>query len=192
MKIYTKRGDKGDTDLFGGQRVKKNHARVKAYGDIDTANSAIAMAYSAPDMALEIKAKLLLIMAELLCAGAEVATAPKKSAHDILERRLKNRISKPHIEAIEEAIDQVEEQLSPLTTFILPAGSDASARLQFARTMVRRVEVSLLDLMETKEEVSDEILSYFNRLSDYLFVLARLANQSAKVAEIPWSGQLSG
>lgn len=192
MKIYTKRGDKGDTDLFGGQRVKKNHARVKAYGDIDGANSAIAMAYSAPDMPPEIKAELLLIMAQLLCAGAEVATAPKKSAHEILERRLKNRISKPHIDAIEQAIDRVEERLSPLTTFILPAGSDASTRLQFARTMVRRVEVSLLDLMDDKEEVPDEILSYFNRLSDYLFVLARLANQGARVAEIPWSGQLSG
>lgn len=191
MKIYTKRGDKGETDLFGGERVKKNHVRVKAYADIDCANSAIAMAYSAPDITPEIKIELENIMKQLLCAGAEIATATKESAQQILDRRLKNRISENHVVALEQAIDRVEERLKPLTTFILPGGSDCASRLQFARVMVRRVEASLLDLVDTKEAVPEEILSYFNRLSDYIFVLARLANHSAGVLEIPWSGQLS-
>lgn len=190
MKIYTKRGDKGETDLFGGQRVLKNHARVRAYGDIDCANSAIGMAVSSPDIALEIKVKLIAIMKQLFCAGSEIATVPKKSAQEILDRRLKNRINEQHIRQMEEDIDEVEKRLIPLTSFILPCGSVSASHLHLARTMVRRVEVSLLDLME-EEPIPDEILSFFNRLSDYLFVLARLANHLAQVPETPWSGELS-
>lgn len=191
MKIYTKRGDKGETDLFGGQRVKKNHVRVKAYADIDAANCAIGLAECAPDAAAEIKVELLVIMKQLFCAGSEIATASKKSAQEILEKRLSNRISHQHVHSMEEKIDNVEKRLKPLTTFILPGGSECSARLHLARVMVRRVEASLLDLMDCGEAVSEEILCYFNRLSDYLFVLARLNNQELGVVDIPWSGELS-
>jgi cob(I)alamin adenosyltransferase len=103
---------------------------------------------------------------------------------------MKNRITEKHIETLESAIDDMENRLAPLTTFILPCGSDGGARLHFARAKVRVAEISLIDLNENHEPVRPEILKFFNRLSDYLFVMARLQNAQAGANEIHWSGLL--
>lgn len=190
MKIYTKRGDSGETDLFGGERVLKNHARVKAYGDIDCANTAIGLAYSTPDISDDIKHELIMVMKWLFSAGAEVATAPKESAQELLGKHLKNAISDHQIVKLEQAIDEMETKLKPLRSFILPCGSDLSARLHCARNMVRQAEISLIDLKEHGAVIRAEILRFFNRLSDYLFVLARWANAKNSVEDICWNGQL--
>lgn len=189
MKIYTKRGDSGLTDLFGGDRVKKNHPRVKAYGSVDAANSAVGLAYSSPDINADLKVELKKIMAWLFCAGAEIATAPKDSAHALLDRQLKNQLGPNHIAELELSIDTMEANLSPLKNFILPCGSDTSARLHLARNLVREAELRLLDLSE-EEPLRADILIFFNRLSDYLFVAARRANHEAGEEDIGWNGQL--
>jgi cob(I)alamin adenosyltransferase len=188
MKIYTKRGDEGETDLFGGERVKKTHIRVRAYGEIDCANTGIGLVYSDKNLSDAIKKDLLRIMKLLFCAGSEIATAPKKHAHDLLDRQLKNYIENHHILWLEQSIDKYELDLPPLKSFILPCGCEASARLHLARNLVRKAEIALIDLREFKEVVRPEILKFFNRLSDFLFVLARVANQEAQVSDIPWSG----
>ena len=190
MKIYTKRGDTGETDLFGGARVSKSHIRVKTFGDIDVANSAIGLAFSAPGASDEIKEGLTMIMKWLFCAGAEVAAVEKDSALALLKKRLKNHIGDHHITKLEQKIDYMESRLNPLKSFILPCGSDLSARLHFARTMVRRAEISLIELCHAKEQVRPEIIRFFNRLSDYLFVMARLSNQDAFMQDIVWNGQI--
>lgn len=190
MKIYTKRGDEGNTDLFGGQRVSKSHPRVQAYGEIDCANTAIGLAYSSPDMGDDIKEDLEKIMKLLFCASAEIATAPKEEAQELLEKRLKNHIEEQHTTWLEQVIDGREACLTPLKSFILPCGCDGAARLHWARTLVRRSEIFLVELKESGEMVRPEILRFFNRLSDYLFVLARLANAQASLPDIAWSGQL--
>ncbi len=190
MKIYTKKGDSGETDLFGGARVLKSHVRVKAYGEIDCANTAIGLVYSTPGLSDSLKNQLEKIMKLMFSAGAEVATAPKDSAMILLEKNLKNRLSERHITWLEESIDQAEEKLSPLRNFILPCGSDAAARLHFARNMVRKAEVALIELREAGFELRSEIIIFFNRLSDLLFVLGRLANHEAKCPDILWNGAL--
>lgn len=190
MKIYTKRGDAGKTDLFGGERVFKGHLRVKAYGDIDKANSALGMAVSVPNVDLDIKKSLIKTMQLLFIAGAEIATAHKESAQHLLEKHLKNYINEAHVIMLEKAIDEAEQQLKPLKNFILPCGSDLASRLHFARTLVREAEISLWELQESCQNLRPEIMRFFNRLSDYLFVLARLANQKAGLDDLLWSGQL--
>lgn len=192
MKIYTKRGDSGQTDLFGGERVLKNHLRVKAYGEIDCANTAIGMAYSVDGLSNNFKDKLHQIMKWLFCAGAEIATSPKEKAQALLDRQLKNRLTDGHVNYLEKGIDEMEEQLTPLKSFILPCGRDASARLHFARNMVRKAEIALIDLREQGEQVRDEILKFFNRLSDYLFVMARAVNAEHGIKDVTWTGSLDG
>ena len=130
------------------------------------------------------------IMKLLFCAGAEIATASKESAKQILEKYLKNHINEEHILELERAIDNLEIKLTPLKSFILPCGTDMAARLHFARTMVRKAEIALIDLRESGEKVREEILQFFNRLSDYLFVLARFANYAVSVEDITWNGLL--
>lgn len=188
MKIYTKRGDSGMTDLFGGERVKKNHRRVMAFGDIDCANTAIGLAHSASDLSEELKSELVKIMKWLFAAGAEIATSPKEHAHVLLDRHLKNRLQDQHVVTLELAIDAMEERLSPLKSFILPCGSDGASRLHFARNMVRKAEISLIELQGLNEVVRPEIIKFFNRLSDFLFVMARLANAQAGINEVTWNG----
>ncbi len=158
MKIYTKRGDEGMTDLFGGERVKKSHARVKAFGEVDCANTAIGVAYAAGGLDEQCKAQLVDIMKLMFCLGAEIATAQKESAQHLLERQLKNRVNMSHVEKLEHCIDAMEERLSPLKNFILPTGSDTGARLHFARTMVRKAEIALLEMVESGVEIRADLL----------------------------------
>lgn len=191
MKIYTKRGDEGFTDLFGGERVPKTHIRVKTGGAIDGACAAIGLAYSAPNVSDPIKKDLAKIMKLLFSAGAEIACASKERAHELLDRKLKNHIEEHHIGWMESIIDAEEANLPPLKSFILPCGSDEAARLHYARYFVRHAETMLIELKDENEAVRPEILRFFNRLSDLLFMLARRANSDAHMPDIPWSGRLT-
>jgi cob(I)alamin adenosyltransferase len=183
MKIYTKTGDTGETGLFGGTRVSKASPRVAAYGDVDELNSALGLArvHRIDD---ERDALLGTIQIDLFDLGAELAARPgKKSAAP--------QIGDREIERLEAAIDRAEEELAPLTTFILPGGSPGAAHLHLARTVCRRAERAVVGLA-AEDAPRPELIRYLNRLSDLLFVLARLANARAGVADVPWEGRRRG
>lgn len=179
MKIYTKTGDRGETGLFGGARVSKAHLRVDAYGLTDELNSVLGLARSEP---LDKNTERLLaeVQSQLFNLGAELATSPdSKAALNI------PLVSDVEIGALEQAIDQAESELPPLKTFVLPGGSRGAALLHLARTVCRRAERKLVRLAQS-EPVRDEAVRYLNRLSDTLFVLARLENLRAGIADVPW------
>ena len=189
MKLYTKTGDRGDTGLFGGERVRKDHERVRAYGAIDEANSAIGMAASAsPALPSDISAELPGIMSDLFDVGAELAT-PSGGA-DALAKKLVTRVDAARIAELERFIDAVEAEVPPLQTFVLPAGTDGAARLHYARTVVRRAEREIVSLSSSANvTLRDDVIIYVNRLSDLLFAWARLANHRAGVGDVPWSAR---
>ena len=182
MKIYTKTGDAGDTGLFGGARVSKASLRVGAYGEVDELNSTIGWArVAAQDSDLD--PLLNQIQNDLFEVGAELGST--------LERKQKSSmplIAEPQVEALERAIDKYEEGPPALTSFVLPGGSEGAARFHVARCVCRRAERSLVAL-GAHETIRGELFRYINRLSDLLFVLARYANHSAGVEDIPWKGQ---
>ena len=170
MKIYTRGGDKGKTSLVYGDRVSKTDPRVEAYGTCDEANSLIGMAlsYLAKEEFSEKEAFLKVfhaIQTELFHVGAELATPSGKEVHWKLEDR--------HVQALEEVIDKWDQVLPPLKNFVLPGGHPSGAGLHAARTVVRRAERSAVAMAE---EVNPLVLSYLNRLSDFLFVAARYIN----------------
>jgi len=181
MKIYTRTGDAGETGLFGGDRVKKNDPRVEAYGTVDELNAALGCARSLGlDAVLD--AVVERIQAELFTLGAELACVPSHVA------RLKMPLlASSHVTRLEGDIDSSEASLPPLSTFILPTGSQSGAALHLARTVCRRAERRTLDL----DGVRREIVIYLNRLSDLLFVLARHQNHLNETPETPWSGSQS-
>jgi cob(I)alamin adenosyltransferase len=181
MKVYTKTGDGGQTGLFGGARVDKDEARIEASGTVDETNSAIGLARAAgcPDPVSE---WLVAIQADLFVVGAELSTAIEN--REKLERRM-GLISDARSAALEQAIDRMEEELEPLTTFILPAGCPAGAALHHARTVARRAE-RLVITMRRQHPVRDGLIIYLNRLSDFLFVAARFTNQLAGAPDTPW------
>ena len=179
MKIYTKRGDTGETGLFGGLRLRKDAPRIEAYGEVDELNSVLGMVRAA---SVETAMDQLLhrIQNELFDLGAELATPDAAARGKVFVRPAMT-------ERLESAIDRYEETLSPLTAFILPGGSAAAAALHLARTVCRRAERRVITLAHLPDEaVSAEIIVYLNRLSDLLFVLARAANQAAGQADVPW------
>jgi cob(I)alamin adenosyltransferase len=183
MKIYTKTGDSGETGLFGGPRINKDHPRIEAYGTVDELNSALGMARAA-QLPAEIDAVVARIQNELFTVGAELAT-PAQSAS---RRSDVPHIGAVNIEALEKAIDQFEAALTPLKQFILPAGTPAAAALHYARTICRRAERCVVALAKTPgESVSDQIIVYLNRLGDLLFVLARSVNKQAGESDVPWT-----
>lgn len=188
VKIYTRQGDTGYTDLFGGLRVSKANPQVKAYGDLDLANTAIGLAYSCAGVSAWSKAVLLEIMKLMFSAGAEIATAPKEKARILLSHHLKNYINDQHISRLENLIDEIDLKLAPQKSFILPCGNDQAARLHWARTMVRKSEISLVELAESGHQVRLEIIKFINRLSDLLFMMARLANWEAGDLDLLWNG----
>ena len=189
MKIYTKRGDSGKTDLFGGERVSKTHQRVRAYGSVDSANSVVGFVAAAKEIDLSIKILLNKIMSDLFDVGAELATAENVSAQSKLQNRLDTMIDEGRIVALENEIDLAEEQLPALKSFVLPTGSEVAARFHLARTAVRQAEVEVMALREQGGFVRDEILQYLNRLSDLMFVLARLANHQENIADVYWEAK---
>jgi cob(I)alamin adenosyltransferase len=181
MKIYTKTGDDGTTGLFGGARVKKASARVEAYGTVDELNAVVGLA-RATALGASTEAVLSHVQADLFTLGAELACVPEKTAK--LSMRL---LDGDDASRLERAIDVAESKLSPLQTFILPGGSPGAAALHLARTVCRRAERAVLAVDDAPPRA--EVVIYLNRLSDLLFVLARLANHEKGVVDVPWVGR---
>jgi cob(I)alamin adenosyltransferase len=185
MKIYTKTGDRGQTALFGGARVSKASVRVSAYGDVDELNSHLGVVCAhGPDAALA--TRLREIQEELFSLGAELAKNPDKDVDLGVPG-----VGDVQIERLERDIDAFETELEPLKTFILPGGTPSAAFLHVARTACRRAERAVVLLTEA-EPVRPELVRYLNRLSDLLFVMARVANHRAGVADVPWLGRDAG
>lgn len=180
MKIYTKTGDGGTTGLFGGARVDKDDARVEAYGTIDELNSVIGTARAARVPA-KVDALLAAVQTDLFVVGAELATAPGK-----LDKLPMQLVDGSAAERLEQAIDEFETALAPLTNFVLPGGTPAAAALHHARTVCRRAERRTLGAARGTE-IRKEVLVYLNRLSDFLFVAARFANHDAGTPDVPWA-----
>ena len=181
MKIYTKTGDAGQTSLLGGDRVRKDAARVSAYGDVDEANSAIGLALSLLDDA-ELGERLSLIQADLLSLGAALATGEKATE----SRRIANPpLPLERIAQMEVWMDVMDEELPALTDFVLPGGAPGAAVLHLARTVSRRAERSVVSLSD-EADIDPGVLAYLNRLSDLLFVMARVANARAGSGDTPW------
>lgn len=182
MKIYTKVGDGGDTYLFGGDKVRKDDPRVNAYGEVDELNSVLGWAASLAQDS-EMQDLIEPVQKELFVLGADLATPPRARPPKAVLRIGENEITR-----LEKAIDALSTQLPPLTRFILPGGSPAGAVLHLARAVCRRTERSFLPLMASDNTLRDAQI-YINRLSDFLFVLARYANQKAKKEETLWQPQ---
>lgn len=180
-KIYTKTGDDGQTGLFGGGRVEKDHARVEAYGDVDELNAVIGAA-RATDMMPRVDEILAPVQRDLFSIGALLATPHPEKHKEQLE---KARLTDKRIAQLEQAIDDCEEELEPLKAFILPGGTAKASALHVARTVCRRAERSVITLQRT-DAVPQIIVVYLNRLSDLLFVLARVANKRAGAGEVTW------
>jgi cob(I)alamin adenosyltransferase len=180
-KIYTKTGDRGDTGLFGGGRVGKDHPRVEAYGDIDELNAAIGLARSI-ELMPRIDEVLVPVQRDLFGLGAILATPDLEKMHQQLA---KARIDEARIAQLEHAIDDGDRELEPLRAFILPGGTPKSAALHVARTVCRRAERRVVHLQHDVE-IPPLVVVYLNRLSDLLFTLARLANARAGAGEVTW------
>jgi cob(I)alamin adenosyltransferase len=178
MKIYTKTGDTGDTSLFGGQRVPKDALRIEAYGTIDELNSVLGIV-RADNADSELDAILHRLQEQLFVLGADLAT-PRS-----IDRKSVHRIEPKDAQPLEKLIDQLDEKLKPLKNFILPGGSPVAARIHFARTVCRRAERAVVR-MSRNEDIGEGAVIYLNRLSDFLFVLARYVNQKADVQETKW------
>jgi cob(I)alamin adenosyltransferase len=178
MKIYTKTGDKGDTSLFGGQRVPKDALRIEAYGTVDELNSIIGIV-RADQAPADIDDVLGEVQDDLFVLGADLAT-PRS-----VEKKKIQRIEGANTRRLEKRIDTFDASLKALRSFILPGGSPVAARLHFARTVCRRAERIVVRLSRN-EDIGDDVPMYLNRLSDLLFVLARYANHVVHVPEVKW------
>ena len=185
MKIYTKTGDKGDTALYGGTRVSKANARVVSYGTIDELNSFIGVAKCQIEDEQVIE-QLKKIQFDLFTVGSEASTPIDKLFLANGKARLPLVISDKEIEELETWMDEMEEKVEPLQYFILPGGGKAATFLHVARTVCRRAERSLVFLNQS-EEVRAELIKYLNRLSDYLFVLARYVSKLNNESEEYWN-----
>ena len=182
-KIYTRGGDTGDTSLGSGARVAKHDLRVAAYGTVDEANAAIGLARLHTDDAPDADAMLRRIQNDLFDLGADLCT-PEGDRRAASKSEGALRIVAAQVERLETEIDAINEDLAPLSSFILPGGTPAAAHLHLARTIARRAE-RLMTELATCEPVNAEALKYINRLSDHLFVLARTLNDGGR-ADILW------
>lgn len=179
MKIYTRTGDAGETALFDGRRVPKSDLRVEAYGEVDELNALAGQALAEP-MDDDLAAMLREVQRDLFALGGRLADPSGK----IADRVRKAVISDADVARLEGWIDTLEGELPPLRHFILPGGSRAAALLHVCRTACRRAERRVVQLGAGAAE--PPVLAYLNRLSDFLFVLARAANRRAGVTEIEW------
>ncbi len=185
VKVYTRAGDGGETGLFGGQRVRKDSARVAAYGEVDELNAAVGSARAELEEQ-DLSGWLLTIQSSLFDLGGELAIPDVEA----LEGKGKGlpRVAEAEVEQLERWIDQMETELTPLRQFILPGGTRAAATLHLARTVCRRAERQVIALA-AREAVAPLLIRYLNRLSDLLFVMARTANHRAGEGETAWSGR---
>lgn len=183
IRIYTKTGDKGDTSLFGGKRLPKSHLRIETYGTVDELNSFIGVLRDSTESE-PIRSKLKDIQDRLFTLGANLASDPEKplATPDIFDS---------DIEALEKAIDEMTGQLPPLKNFILPGGHTTVSFCHVARCVCRRAERLAVALM-LEEPVDEQIIRYLNRLSDYLFVLARQLSKDLGVEEVIWQPRKPG
>jgi cob(I)alamin adenosyltransferase len=184
MKIYTKTGDGGDTGLLGGTRVPKDHRRVAAIGEVDELNALLGVVQSharSTAGASELVALLGRIQRDLFALGAQLADPTARVA----SRKAKALVGPREVKRLERAIDAREQGLPPLTRFILPGGAPLGAFLHLSRTVCRRAERALVTL-DRANPLDPRLLTYVNRLSDLLFVLARHANVAADVPEDRW------
>ena len=178
MKIYTRTGDAGETSLFDGSRVSKADSRVDAYGDVDELNAWLGLARAAR-LDADLDQPLVRIQQDLFALGAQLADPGER----IAERVLKASLADADVERLEALIDRLESELPPLRRFILAGGSPTGAALHVARTVCRRAERRIVSLAPVPDAV---LIKYVNRLSDLLFVLARVVNHRAGVPEIEW------
>lgn len=181
-KIYTKTGDDGTTGLVDGSRIAKNDPRMAAIGDVDELNSAIGVAICAIGDQEQI-AKLRVIQNDLFDLGADLAT-PAEEGDSFEPSEMVLRVTPSQIERLESDIDEVNEKLDPLTSFILPGGKDAAASVHLARAICRRAERVAVTASQSVA-INPWALAYINRLSDYLFVLGRLLNDGGQ-GDILW------
>jgi len=181
MKIYTKKGDRGETFLFGGGPYPKNSVRIEAYGTVDELNSVVGCALAELPPTSELASPLHEVQRQLFVVGAELATVNPSA------EMAAGFIQKSHIESLEVQIDAWEQELQALKKFILPGGSRAAAALHLARTVCRRAERRTVALSHDQVLRSD-LLIYLNRLSDWFFVLARLVNHREGVPDSLWEG----
>lgn len=179
MKIYTKTGDKGETGLFGGGRVPKDHLRIEAYGTIDELNSVIGVVISEISDK-EVTELLQKVQNQLFVTGSDLA-APKTEKNE----KYIQRIDKKFSEELEGYIDQFESRLEELKNFILPGGTKAASYMHLARTVCRRAERIVTTLNKTVE-IGPDLMVYLNRLSDLLFVLARYENRVNNIPDVIW------
>jgi cob(I)alamin adenosyltransferase len=188
MKIYTRTGDLGKSSLFSGERVSKNHARIKTYGEVDELNSVIGalIAFLTGGSGV-LEKPLREIQSDLFQVGAWLATVPDSPA----AQRLAPFTAAP-TQRLEQQIDALQAELPELRAFILPGGHKAAAWAHLARTVCRRAERTAIDLIQNDAGQAPSslgpILTYLNRLSDYLFVAARFCNHSAGLSDILWQG----
>jgi len=181
--LYTRTGDRGETGLFGGRRVPKDHPRVVAYGTIDELNSALGVAVSFIRQRALV-ATVQSIQNELFDLGAELAS--ERPVRRTAKQAAVFQLGPQHVRRLEQLIDAYDAKVPPLRTFILPGGGQAASFLHLARTICRRAEREAVALART-QRLNEQILVYLNRLCDLLFVLARYANRAARKREITWS-----
>jgi len=185
MKVYTKTGDKGTTALFGGTRVPKHHIRIESYGTVDELNSHIGLIRD-QEINKQYKNVLAEIQDRLFTVGAILATPPEKETLKNGEKRLQNLgIQESDIEFLEKEIDTMEVSLPPMTHFVLPGGHTTVSYCHIARCVCRRAERLATHLNEI-EATDAYVIKYLNRLSDYLFVLARKLSSDLNAEEVQW------
>ena len=182
MKIYTKKGDKGQTSLIGGTRVAKHHIRIEAYGTVDELNSHIGLIR---DQKIDVQTvKILLeIQDRLFTIGAALASDPEKSRMKI------PGLKEEDVSLLENEIDEMNDALPEMRSFVLPGGHTAVSFCHIARCVCRRAE-RITVLLSEESFVPEIIIKYLNRLSDYLFVLSRKLSQDLNAKEIPWKPRM--
>ncbi len=181
MRIYTRTGDRGETGLFGGGRVPKDHPRVAAYGDVDELNSAIGVVRATEPVALH-DDLLQSVQRDLFSLGGHLATPDPDKVRKALARA---ELAEGRVAEFERIMDEADAELPALRAFVLPAGTPKAAALHLARTVCRRAERSVIHLGH-EAEVPELFVVYLNRLSDLLFTLARLANHRAGSGDVVW------
>lgn len=183
MKIYTRRGDGGETGLFGGGRRPKSDPRIAAYGDVDELNATLGLARATVDDPTTM-GRLAEIQADLFAIGAHLATPPAEGSRPTPALP---DLPSGRVPEMEVWIDEATAETGALRNFILPGGSHGAAQLHVCRTVCRRAERSVVEL-SSSEDVDGAILSYLNRLSDYLFAAARLENERDGTGDLEWQG----